>query len=148
MVEIEQSSSIQATKVAIRSTHANIHSLVVKKGIEFIEKIAPFFALIIKNINNYGPFKQVEVAIADKEPISETLRWIAHGLTYYVSKYHGYVINGCHYNTKDRDKLWVTQNSRVNIVATTMQISSAKDKNPVFGELCFYGIITEIWDLD
>ena len=57
MVEIEQSSSIQATKVAIRSTHANIHSLVVKKGIEFIEKIAPCFALIIKNINNYGPFK-------------------------------------------------------------------------------------------
>ena len=29
-----------------------------------------------------------------------------------------------------------------------MQIASAKDKNPIFGELCFYGIITEIWDLD
>ncbi|RVW69555.1 hypothetical protein CK203_059353 [Vitis vinifera] len=29
-----------------------------------------------------------------------------------------------------------------------MQITSAKDQNPVFGELCFYGIITEIWDLD
>ena len=29
-----------------------------------------------------------------------------------------------------------------------MQSSSAKDKNPVFGELCFYGIITEIQDLD
>ena len=29
-----------------------------------------------------------------------------------------------------------------------MQIASAKDQNPVFGELCFYGIITEIWDLD
>ena len=64
-----------------------------------------------------------------------------------MSKYHGYVINGCHYNTKDRDELRVTQNSGVNIVAITMQISSAKDKNLVFGELCFYGIITEIWDL-
>ncbi|KAL6329406.1 hypothetical protein AAG906_017723 [Vitis piasezkii] len=74
--------------------------------------------------------------------------WMAHGPTHYVSKYHGYVINGCHYNTKDRDELRVTQNSGVSIVATTMQISSAKDKNPVFGELCFYGIITEIWDLD
>ena len=30
----------------------------------------------------------------------------------------------------------------------TMQIASSKDKNPVFGELCFYGVITEIWDLD
>ncbi|RVW81554.1 hypothetical protein CK203_051852 [Vitis vinifera] len=109
------------TKVATRRTHANIHSLVVKK---------------------------VEVAIADKEPISETLRWMAHGPTHYVAKYHGYVINGCQYNTKDRDELRVSQNSGVSIVATTMQISSAKDKNPVFGELCFYGIITEIWDLD
>ena len=31
---------------------------------------------------------------------------------------------------------------------TTMQIASAKDKNPVFGELCFYGIIIEIWEFD
>ena len=29
-----------------------------------------------------------------------------------------------------------------------MQIASAKDKNPIFGELCFYRVITEIWDLD
>ena len=29
-----------------------------------------------------------------------------------------------------------------------MQIVSAKNMNPVFGELCFYGIITEIWELD
>eukprot|EP00261_Vitis_vinifera_P019765 XP_010650360.2 PREDICTED: uncharacterized protein LOC104879379 [Vitis vinifera] len=92
--------------------------------------------------------KKVEVAIADKEPISKTLRWMAHGPTHYVAKYHGYVINGCQYNTNDRDELRVTQNSGVSIVATTMQISSAKDKNPVFGELCFYGIITEIWDID
>ena len=134
--------------MATRRTHANIHSLVAKKGIDFIVKIVPFLALIIKNINNYGPFKQVKVAIADKEPISETLRWIAHGPTHYVSKYHGDVINGSHYNTKYRDELRVTHNSAVSIVATIMQVSSAKDKNPVLGELCFYGIITEIWDLD
>ena len=29
-----------------------------------------------------------------------------------------------------------------------MQIASAKDKNPVFGELCFYEVIIEIQDLD
>lgn len=29
-----------------------------------------------------------------------------------------------------------------------MQISSAKDKNLVFGQLCFYEVIIEIWDLD
>ena len=65
-----------------------------------------------------------------------------------MSKYNGYIINGCHYHTKERDELLATQNSGVSIVATTMQIVSAKDKNPIFGELCFYGVITEIWDLD
>ena len=65
-----------------------------------------------------------------------------------MSKYHGYVINGCHYNMKDCDELRVTPNSGVSIVATTMQIASSKDKNPMFGELCFYGILTEIWELD
>ena len=29
-----------------------------------------------------------------------------------------------------------------------MQIASAKDNNPIFSELCFYGVIIEIWDLD
>ncbi|KAL6349375.1 hypothetical protein AAG906_034031 [Vitis piasezkii] len=69
-------------------------------------------------------------------------KWIAHGPSHYVSKYHGYVINGCRYHTKERDDLRTTQNSGVSIVASTMQIASAKDQNPVFGELCFYGIIT------
>ncbi|RVW24082.1 hypothetical protein CK203_091324 [Vitis vinifera] len=67
-----------------------------------------------------GHITEVEVVIADKEPISETLRWMAHGPTHYVAKYHGYVINGCQYNTKDHDELRVTQNSGVSIVATTM----------------------------
>ena len=63
-------------------------------------------------------------------------------------KHHDYVIDGSLYNTKERDHLRATQNSGVNIVVTTMQIASAKDKNLVFGEFCFYGVITEIWDLD
>ena len=65
-----------------------------------------------------------------------------------MSKYNGYTINGCRYHTKERDDLRTTQNSGVSVVTSTMQIASAKDKNPIFGELCFYGIITEIWDLD
>ena len=29
-----------------------------------------------------------------------------------------------------------------------MQIASAKDKNPMLGDMCFYGVVTDIWDLD
>ena len=65
-----------------------------------------------------------------------------------MSKYNGYTINGCHYHTKEQNDLRITQNSGVSVVASTIQIAGAKDKNPIFGELCFYGIIIEIWDLD
>ncbi|KAL0536464.1 hypothetical protein IC582_025413 [Cucumis melo] len=33
------------------------------------------------------------------------------------------------------------------LVATTMQMSSAKDKNPVIGDMSFYGIIEDIWEV-
>ncbi|KAJ0092551.1 hypothetical protein Patl1_26119 [Pistacia atlantica] len=29
-----------------------------------------------------------------------------------------------------------------------MQIASAKDKNPIYGDVSFYGVIDEIWELD
>ena len=42
----------------------------------------------------------------------------------------------------------VTQNSGVSILIGTRQIENSKDKKPIFGELYFYGVINEIWDLD
>ncbi|RVW36288.1 hypothetical protein CK203_103040 [Vitis vinifera] len=91
---------------------------------------------------------KVEEAIHNGQDIPNTLRWLAHGPTHQVVKYLGYIINGCRYHTKERDMTCVTQNSGVSILAGTMQIASSKDKNLVFGELCFYGVIKEIWDLD
>ncbi|KAL6345146.1 hypothetical protein AAG906_013630 [Vitis piasezkii] len=38
--------------------------------------------------------QKVEVVIGNEEPISETFKWIAHGPSHYVFKYHGCVING------------------------------------------------------
>ena len=72
--------------------------------------------------NNYNLSIQFEVAIGNEELVSETLKWIVHGPSHYVFKYHVYVINGCRYHTKERDDLWATQNSGVSIVATTMQM--------------------------
>ena len=126
----------------------HFYLLVAKKGIRVIFTFAIFFEVIIKiNSNNHLSI-QVEVSIAKHEPISETLRWITHGPNHYVSKYHGYIINGCRCHTKERGELCAIQNSGVSVVASTMQIASANDKNLIFCELCFYGVITEIWDLD
>lgn len=65
-----------------------------------------------------------------------------------VLKYKSYIVNGLHFNTKSRDDVRAVQNSGVHLVAKTMQLSSAKDKNPVVGDMSFYGVIQEIWELD
>ncbi|TYK29823.1 uncharacterized protein E5676_scaffold208G00510 [Cucumis melo var. makuwa] len=42
-------------------------------------------------------------------------------------------------------KIELFKNSGIMLVATTMQVSSAKDKNSVIGDMSFYGIIEDIW---
>ncbi|KAA0051130.1 hypothetical protein E5676_scaffold986G00680 [Cucumis melo var. makuwa] len=59
---------------------------------------------------------------------------------------HGYEIR-CSYHTKSRDDHRTVQNSGIMLVATTMQVSSAKDKNPVIDDMSFYGTIEDIWEV-
>ena len=63
-------------------------------------------------------------------------------------KYSSYLIDGITYATKERDDVRVAQNSGVSLVAKTMQVASAKDKNPIVSDMIFYGVIEEIWLLD
>ena len=74
--------------------------------------------------------------------------WLAQGPRQQVLAYPSYIINGCRYHIKHRDETRVNQNSGISIVASTMQIASAKDKNPVLGDMCFYEVVTDIWNLD
>ncbi|KAL4018023.1 hypothetical protein IC575_021610 [Cucumis melo] len=78
--------------------------------------------------------------------VSNTIRWLAHGPNCGVMTYEGYMVNGCSYHTKSRDDHRTVQNSGIMLVAMTMQVSSAKDKNPMIGDMSFCGIIEDIWD--
>ncbi|KAJ4718934.1 Transposon protein, putative, CACTA, En/Spm sub-class [Melia azedarach] len=92
--------------------------------------------------------EKVSTNLDNGELIPETLIWLSRGPRSCVHMYPGYVVNGFQFKTRDRDDNRVTQNSGVCIVATTMQISTAKDKHPIIGDVAFYGVITEIWELD
>ncbi|XP_073131634.1 uncharacterized protein [Henckelia pumila] len=80
--------------------------------------------------------------------ISKRLKWIARGPSNQVLKYSSYLIDGVTYHTKERDDTRAVQNSGVSLVAKTMQVASAKDKNPIVSDMTFYGVIQEIWELD
>ncbi|KAL0556752.1 hypothetical protein IC582_005268 [Cucumis melo] len=100
---------------------------------------------------SFSRWLSTRVALAlevPKNSITPSLRWIAHGPSPDVATYSGYIINGYNYHTKRRDDIRRVQNSGVSITATTMQVSSSKDKNPVMSDMTFYGVIREIWEID
>ena len=93
--------------------------------------------------------KKVSSELTENEGgVSETLRWLAGKPSYSVLTYEGYLVDGVRFFTKERDNSRVVQNSGVSLVAKTVQVSSAKDLNPVESDMTFYGIIEEIWELD
>ncbi|KDO48170.1 hypothetical protein CISIN_1g046935mg [Citrus sinensis] len=59
-----------------------------------------------------------------------------------------YCINGFNFATRDQDNNCITENNGVYVVANTLQISSSKDKNSHSGDMPFYGVVNEIWQLD
>lgn len=63
-------------------------------------------------------------------------------------KYESYEVDGITFYTKDRDAVRTVQNTGVTLVAKTMQVSSAKDKNLVVSNMVFYGVIDDILELD
>ncbi|KAI5353299.1 hypothetical protein L3X38_006192 [Prunus dulcis] len=84
----------------------------------------------------------------DNHGVSENLRWLAAGPNMAVPLYRSYLIKGIKFNIKAQDDVRTTQNSGVYLLAHTMQVASAKDKNPILSNMGFYGVTQEIWDLD
>lgn len=87
-----------------------------------------------------------ELDIMDND--RDALKWLARGPSHVVLKYKGYVINGHRYYIEQYDNERQVQNSGVSLLAKTMQVSSSKDINPITADMCYYGIIEEIWELD
>lgn len=81
------------------------------------------------------------------DTISEDLRHLASGPRAYVNKYTGFVVNGYRFRTKDMESKRKTQNCGVMINAMTEFFSSAKDNNPIAGEVTYYGILNYILEI-
>ncbi|TYK27216.1 transposase [Cucumis melo var. makuwa] len=111
---------------------------------------------VLANTIDVQPYIDVQVTSEigmENVEISDNLRWIAHDPHPFVIKYNSYAINGCRYHTESYDKNRSVQNSGlqnngVSLVAKSMQVCSSKDKNPTIGDMSFYGVIQDIWELN
>lgn len=125
-----------------------LHELVSSKTLNTLIYSKFLNPIKIINSNDCGGIQVANKVAISTHQISERLKWLAHGPSNQVLKYQSYMINGVTYHTKERDDMRVVQNSGVKVVAKIMQVSSAKDKNPVVSDMVFYGVIQEIWEID
>jgi hypothetical protein len=65
-----------------------------------------------------------------------------------VKKFNSYSINGCTFHTHNYGKGRSTQCYGVSSIATTSSFSSSRDKNPIVGDVAYYGRIIEILELN
>ncbi|GJX54162.1 transposase, Ptta/En/Spm [Tanacetum coccineum] len=63
-------------------------------------------------------------------------------------RFHAYYVKGYRFHTKSHDDRCKTQNSVVSLTALTPSFASSRDKNPVLGNVDYYGRVLEIIELD
>ncbi|KAL4388293.1 hypothetical protein GQ457_09G021840 [Hibiscus cannabinus] len=80
--------------------------------------------------------------------VVDVVKWLARGPTEVVKRYSGYIINGFRYHTTRREKNLKTQNSGVVVTSKTWSYASARDKQPVEGEVNYYGALKDIVELN
>ncbi|KAL5558570.1 hypothetical protein UlMin_034781 [Ulmus minor] len=93
--------------------------------------------------------RKIETELARPEnTISQQIRWLAHEPKREVLSYSGYGIGGYYYNTSEHDSRSTTQNSGAMVEAESLHMSTAKDKNPIYANMLYYGVIEDIWELN
>ena len=80
--------------------------------------------------------------------ISDELRSLAQGPNFIGKRYKGFIINGFRFHVKEIEQRRKTQNSGVVVIAKTTSYSSANDRNPVIGDVTYYGVLKEIVELE
>ncbi|KAL2903692.1 Odorant receptor 46a isoform A [Bienertia sinuspersici] len=81
------------------------------------------------------------------QTISDRLKSLAYGPNFSASFFSGYAINGYTFYTRDQDDKSTMQNSGVCVEAEAMHLSSAKDNQPVYSKMLYYGVIEEICEV-
>ncbi|XP_039119539.1 uncharacterized protein LOC120255833 [Dioscorea cayenensis subsp. rotundata] len=80
--------------------------------------------------------------------VSEEIKFLAQGPNRIVKRYKGLVINGFRFHTKSRERFRRTQNSGCLVTSSTMSYASARDANPLEGNVDYYGVLNDIIELD
>lgn len=91
---------------------------------------------------------QVEQEINDGVELQEDLVALAKGPNQWALRYKSFVINGCRFRIKEVDVRKKNQNSGMFVLAAISSYASCHDRNPRVGDVGFYGVLTDILELN
>ncbi|KAH1047331.1 hypothetical protein J1N35_038115, partial [Gossypium stocksii] len=80
--------------------------------------------------------------------VNEEVKWLSQCLNRVVKRYNALLINGFRFHTKSRERLRRTQNCGIVVKSSITSYASARDNNPVEGNVEYYGLLTDIIKLD
>nr|XP_027063083.1 uncharacterized protein LOC113689513 [Coffea arabica] len=89
-----------------------------------------------------------QIQVADGVDISKDMKLLARGPNNVGRTYQKILVNGFRFHTRQLESQRKTQNSGVLVNATTSSFSSTKDNNPILSDLAYYGILTNILELN
>ncbi|XP_058101688.1 uncharacterized protein LOC131245925 [Magnolia sinica] len=82
------------------------------------------------------------------DQVLKEVRSLARGPNTVARRFKGYIINGFRFRTKDRERDLKTQNNGVVVTTKTSSFASTSDRNPVIGDVDYYGVLTDIIESD
>ncbi|KAK5833217.1 hypothetical protein PVK06_017035 [Gossypium arboreum] len=80
--------------------------------------------------------------------VNDEVKWLSQGPNRIIKRYSAFLINGYRFHTKYRERIRRTQNCGVVVNYSITSYASARDSNPVEGNVEYYGLITDIIELD
>ncbi|RWR90776.1 class III heat shock protein [Cinnamomum micranthum f. kanehirae] len=102
-----------------------------------------------KHIKEFGKWfeRHVSQMQVDGEHVNEQLQLLAMPPLRAVRCFKGYIVNGFRFHTEDRERQRKTQNSGVFLTAETSSFASARDTNPMTGNVGYYGVLKDVIEL-
>ncbi|KAK5785799.1 hypothetical protein PVK06_040418 [Gossypium arboreum] len=123
-----------------------------------LEKIFPpsFFTIMVHLVIHLpreaiigGPvFYRWMYPIESGNIVNDEVKWLSQGPNRVVKRYSAFIMNGFRFHTKYRERLRRTQNFGVVVNSLITSYASARDSNPVEGNVECYGLLTDIIELD
>ncbi|KAG8478731.1 hypothetical protein CXB51_028571 [Gossypium anomalum] len=115
-----------------------------------LEKIFPpsFFTIMVHLVIHLPHEAKFGGLVWSGKDVNDEVKWFSQGSNRVVKRYTTFLINGFRFHTKSRERLRRTQNCGIVVNSSITSYASTRDSNPVEGNVEYYGLLTEIIELD